>query len=106
MGWGQKAKPIEAENTHISVVTSGVCRRFEVIDSVHEFAQQDKGFGSADLQAIFLLVKNKLRTRCIAAGGDAVINCHFSERSAHSGGLVATQVIEMWAYGTIIKYVD
>ena len=106
MASGQKHKTIEAENEHIAVVTSGVCCKYELVDSIHEIAQHDKGFGSADLQGIFELVKNKLRTKCIAAGGHAVINCHFSERSANSGGLVPTQVVEMWAYGTIIKFID
>jgi uncharacterized protein YbjQ (UPF0145 family) len=106
MAWGQKVQRIEAENKHIAVVTSSVCRKFEVIDSVHELASQDRGLYSADLQSIFEMVKNKLRAKCVELGGDAVLNCHFSERSAGTGGLLSTQVIEMWAYGTIVKFTE
>jgi uncharacterized protein YbjQ (UPF0145 family) len=103
--WGKSNEPrkVVPENTHVAVVTSGICQEYDVIDSIHELASQDAGFAGHDLNSIFEKVKNKLRERCLQLGGDAVIDCHFSERSAHSGGLVATQVIEMWAYGTVVK---
>lgn len=38
-------------------------------------------------------------------GGDAVINTSFEYRSAHTDGLFgAKQVIEIFAYGTVIQF--
>ena len=102
--WGGEESPaVAAENSHIFVTTSGISDPFDVVDSIHELSSQDGGFSGHDLEAIFQTVKNKLREKCISLDGDGVINCHFSERSAHSGGLMPTQVIEMWAYGTVVK---
>ncbi len=104
MAWGKKAShEVEDENTHVVVITSGLSVPFSPIDSVTAIASQDAGFGGHDLDGIFRKVKNKLRQQCLDLAGDAVINCHFSERSAVSKGLVATQVIEIWAYGTVVK---
>ena len=102
----ERARDVTNENTHIAVVTSEIGRDYEVLDSVCDLSAQDAGFAGIELQDVFRHVKNKLRAQCIELGGDAVINCHFSQRAAHSGGLVATQVIEIWAYGTAVKFRD
>ena len=102
----ERARDVPDENSHIAVVTSDVGRAYDVVDSVCDLSAQDAGFAGIELQVVFRHVKNKLRARCIELGGDAVINCHFSQRAAHSGGLVATQVIEIWAYGTVVRFRD
>ena len=99
----QPEKTAEPNVNHIKVITSSIMSSFTAIDSVHVVASQEGGLRGVELDSIFELVKHKLRLKCYELGGDAVISCHFSERAAHSGGIVASQVIEIWAYGTVVK---
>ncbi|MGQ7340978.1 hypothetical protein ACTGYU_11920, partial [Streptococcus suis] len=92
------------ENAHILVATSSPCEPYDIIDSINAVSSQKAGLGGVDLEGIFEHAKNKLRAKCIELGGDAVIDCHFSERSAHSGGIAPMQVIEVWSYGTVVKF--
>ena len=89
------------ENTHILVVTTSLQRDFEVIDSICRISSATAGFDGIRLEEAFRLVKNKLRAAAIDMGGDAVIECQFAHRGVHDGG---RQAIELWAFGTVVKF--
>ena len=98
-------KSIKDEEAHIVVSTSGSPRDFEIIDTVCDFssATADIG-GQVRVQDAFRLLKNKLRKAAIELGGDAIIDCQFQNRGAQSGGLAPTLVIELWGFGTVVKF--
>jgi|UniRef100_UPI0040472B22 predicted nuclease with TOPRIM domain len=92
----------------IKVSTSSINQQFEVVDVVFAFDSHKEGFleNGADPTKAFLKVVNRLRSICADLGGDAVINCQFDYRYAVGSSLVgnAKQVIEIYAYGTAVKY--
>lgn len=93
----------------IKVSTSSVSQPFEVVDVVFAFDSHKEGFldGGADPTKAFVKVVNRLRSICADLGGDAVINCQFDYRYAVGSSLVgnAKQVIEIYAYGTAVKFI-
>jgi uncharacterized protein YbjQ (UPF0145 family) len=50
-------------------------------------------------------VKQQLMNVCKKLGGDAVTNCQFEYRNALTPGMLGSkQTIEIFAYGTAIKF--
>lgn len=94
----------------IKVSTSGVSRPFEVVDVIFAFDSHKEGFleGGADPTRAFVKVVNRLRSICAELGGDAVINCQFDYRYAVGASMMgnAKQVVEIYAYGTAIRFTD
>lgn len=93
----------------IKVSTSSVSQQFEVVDVIFAFDSHKEGFldNGADPTKAFVKVVNRLRSICADLGGDAVINCQFDYRYAVGSSLVgnAKQVIEIYAYGTAVKFI-
>jgi hypothetical protein len=92
----------------IKVSTSSINQQYEVVDIIFAFDSHKEGFleNGADPTKAFVKVVNRLRSICADLGGDAVINCQFDYRYAVGSSLVgnAKQVIEIYAYGTAVKY--
>lgn len=93
----------------IKVSTSSINQQYEVVDIIFAFDSHKEGFleNGADPTKAFVKVVNRLRSICADLGGDAVINCQFDYRYAVGSSLVgnAKQVIEIYAYGTAVKYI-
>jgi hypothetical protein len=96
---------IKDDNAHIAVSTSGSHRRYQTIDSICDLASATADIGGqVRVQDAFRLLKNKLRRAAVELGGDAVIDCQFHNRGAHSGGLAPAHAIELWGFGTVVKF--
>ena len=102
------SKEIEALTRSIVISTGDVHQNYKVIDAIFAFDSHEQGFifGQADPGKAFDGVKDQLRKKCLAQGGDAVICCQFEYRVAAADGLPGKerQVFEILAYGTAIKY--
>lgn len=85
------------------LTTGDVKWQYEIIDTIFAIDSHKDGFWGtgADPNKAFAAVKEKLRQTCQKLGGKAVINCQFEYRNAMDG---KKQVIEIFAYGTAIKY--
>ena len=94
----------------IVITTGSVPQNFKIIDAIFAMDSHQESWlfsSSADPARAFDGVKKQLRERCEALGGDAVVNCQFEYRNAIGDGLIGKkQVIEIFAYGTAVKYVD
>lgn len=105
-----KAEVADIPNNLIKVSTSGVSRPFEVVDVIFAFDSHKEGFleSGADPTRAFVKVVNRLRSICAELGGDAVINCQFDYRYAVGESMMgnAKQVVEIYAYGTAIRFTD
>lgn len=91
----------------IPVSTGNITRDYEVIDSIFALDSHKEGFfsGAANPGLAFDCVKEQLRKVCLELGGDAVISCQFEYRNALADGIFGKkQCIEIFAYGTAIKY--
>jgi len=88
------------------ISTGGVNREYEVVDTVFALDSHKGGFfHGVDPNKAFEGVKKQLATKCVSLGGDAVIDCQFEYRNALAQSLTGSkQVIEIFAYGTIIKF--
>ena len=92
---------------NIPVSTGNITRGYEIIDSIFALDSHKEGFfsGAANPGVAFDGVKEQLRKRCLELGRDAVISCQFEYRNALTDGLFGKeQSIEIFAYGTAIKY--
>lgn len=89
----------------ICITTGDLNSEYEIIDTVFAVAfNKETWFKSADPSASFEGVKEQLKQKCRALGGDAVICCQFEYRIAVDSGIFASkQVAEIWAYGTAVK---
>lgn len=94
----------------IKVSTSGVSQPFEVVDVIFAFDSHKEGFleSGADPTRAFVKVVNRLRAICAELGGHAVINCQFDYRYAVGESMMgnAKQVVEIYAYGTAIRFLE
>lgn len=90
----------------IVLSTGTIDKEYEVLDVCFAFDSHKEGFLScASPDKAFDGVKKHLKNKCIAAGGDAVLNCQFEYRNALASSLISKkQVIEIFAYGTIVKF--
>lgn len=79
---------------------------FTVVDTVFAMDSSAAGlFFGADPNAAFEGVKEALKGRARELDGDAVVNCLFEYRSAVTDGFLGPKgVIEIFAYGTVIKF--
>ena len=87
------------------IATGDIKQNYSIIDTIFAMDSHKEGFLSGtDPNKAFEGVKNQLSKKCKALGGDAVINCQFEYRVAVGDGLVSKkQVIEIFAYGTVVK---
>jgi len=82
--------------------TGNIAKAYDVVDVVFVIDSDKAGlFSGAKPERAFDGVKAHLRDKCADLGGDAVINCQFEYRVALAG---KKQVIEFFAYGTVIKF--
>ena len=65
-----------------------------------EAALFDPNFNTEDL---FLTTKRKLKKKVLEYGANAVINCHFDYQQRSLG---EKQYLELFAYGTVIQFVQ
>jgi putative heavy-metal-binding protein len=98
----------EERKMAIPLTTGSVARNYEIIDAIFALDSHKEGFlsGAADPGKAFDGVKQQLRNICQELGGHAVINCQFEYRNALADGFMGKkQVIEIFAYGTAVKFV-
>lgn len=91
----------------ISISTGNISRDYEVLDSIFALDSHKAGFfsGNIDPGKAFDGVKKQLKDKCKSLGGDAVISCQFEYRNALADGVFGKkQAIEIFAYGTAIRY--
>lgn len=90
---------------NILITTGDIKANYEIIDVVFAMdSSKESLLKSAKPSQAFDKVKEKLKERTKQLGGNAVINCLFEYRDAHSPGLVGSkQVIEIFAYGTAVR---
>lgn len=95
----------EDPNYWVKVITSGLNERYKIIDSVFAMDSHAGGFlSAANPEKAFAGVKKQLRQKALEIGGNAVINCAFEYRVAVGDGILgAKQVMEIFAYGTVVK---
>lgn len=89
------------------IITTGDLKQdYEIIDAIFALDSHKEGFfTSANPGKAFEGVKSQLRTQCKLLKGDAVINCQFEYRNAVDSGFVShKQVIEIFAYGTAVRF--
>ncbi len=91
----------------LPISTGNIQREYEIIDSIFALDSHKEGFfsGAANPGTAFDGVKAQLRKRCSELEGDAVISCQFEYRNALADGIFGKkQAIEIFAYGTAVKY--
>lgn len=92
---------------NIIITTSDLKKPYEIIDTIFAMdSNTAKGWGSANPGKAFEGVKEALQKECKKLGGNAVICCQFEYRNALESKLIGkdNQVIEIFAYGTAVKY--
>lgn len=87
------------------ISTGDIRENYSIIDTIFAMDSHKEGFFSGtDPNKAFEGVKMQLSKKCQSLGGDAVINCQFEYRVALGDGLMSKkQVIEIFAYGTVVK---
>jgi len=97
--------PVAEPNAHVLVITGNLNMNYQIIDSVFAMDNHAEGiFSGADPGKAFSGVRAQLREKALEKGGDAVINCMFEYRVSVGQGLLgAKQVMEIFAYGTVVK---
>lgn len=90
----------------VYISTSDSARDYEVLDAIFALdSHKDGFFSNIDPNKAFEGVKKQLSDKCAKLGGDAVISCQFEYRMAVGAGLLGKkQVIEIFAYGTAVKF--
>jgi hypothetical protein len=91
---------------NIKVTTCAPQGKFELVTVIFALDSHQEGiFSGAKPEAAFVGATNKLKDQCQKLGGTAVINTQFEYRVAVGKGMMggAKQVIEIFAYGTVIK---
>jgi DNA-directed RNA polymerase subunit RPC12/RpoP len=100
----------ELAGAKIILSTGEPGRPYQVIDVVFAIDTADQSAftrrAGADPGAAFNKVKMQLRHQCAARGGDAVMQCRFFHRLAEGSNFPAgKQTMEIFAYGTAVKFV-
>ena len=91
----------------LPITTCDTSINYKVIDTLFAIDSHKESFfgAAADPSKAFEGVKNQLRQQCTELGGDAIISCQFEYRNAvHDGFAGAKQIIEIFAYGTAVKF--
>lgn len=85
--------------------TGDIRQEYEIIDTIFALDSHKAGyFSGVDPNRAFDGVKKQLTDRCKKLKGNAVINCQFEYRNALESGVFGSkQVIEIFAYGTVVK---
>lgn len=88
--------------------TGDIPNKYTVLDIVFAMDSHQEGYfsGAASPSTAFEGVKKQLRSTCKSLGGDAVIYCQFEYRVSVGKSAFgnAAQCIEIYAYGTAVKY--
>ena len=94
--------------TNVLVVTGGLNQDYQILDSIFAMDSHKESFWKmADPSKAFDGVKNQLKTKAAAIGGDAIINCMFEYRVSVADGFMGKkQVMEIFAYGTAVKRIQ
>lgn len=105
-GSKQSGMDVTREDKFIPTSTGDLGHSYQVIDTIFAIDSNKEGFLSgADPNIAFNGVKEQLRRKCASIGGDAVIFCQFQYRVAVDTGLRGTkQVVEIFAYGTAVRF--
>jgi len=92
----------------VFISTGSVNRNYDVVDCIFALDSHSGGlFTMTDPSKAFDGVKKKLVTKCIELHGDAVIDCEFEYRIALDQGLLGSkQCVEIFAYGTVVRFKD
>ena len=99
-------KDQQSRQKQIIVTTGDLHVPYEIIDAIFAVSfNKETWFRAADPSASFNGVKEILKDKCRAVGGDAVICCQFEYRISVDQGVLAgnKQVAEIWAYGTAVR---
>lgn len=90
---------------HIRVTTFPPQGSHEVVSIIFAIDAHKEGiFSSANPTAAFVGAVNKLKDQCEELGGTAVVSAQFEYRVAVGTGWGSSkQVMEIFAYGTVIK---
>ena len=90
------------------ISTTNINTDYEVIDTVFVLHGEEAGGifggGGIDTDAGFNTVKALLSAKASELGADAVIGCDFEQRIASTGGMSDNQVLEIFAFGTAVKF--
>lgn len=87
------------------ISTGNINTDYTIIDTIFAMDSHKEGFfTTTDPNKAFEGVKQQLMKKCAALGGDGVISCQFEYRVAVNNGVLSSkQVIEIFAYGTVVK---
>ena len=107
-GGKQSGQEITRQGKFIPTSTGDLGHPYQVLDTIFALDSNKEGlFSGADPNTAFNGVKEQLRKKCAAIGGDAVIFCQFQYRVAVGSGLTGSkQVVEIFAYGTAVTFLD
>ena len=95
----------EAQKKPIPTSTGDIGRPYQVMDTIFALdSDTERMFGGTRPEEAFYGVKEKLRAKCRAMGGDAVIFCQYQYRDALTAN-GKKQVVEIFAYGTVVKFI-
>jgi len=90
------------------ISTTNINNEYEVIDTVFVLHGEEAGGmfggGGIDIDNGFNTVKALLSAKALELGADAVIGCDFEQRIASTGGMSDKQVLEIFAFGTAVKF--
>lgn len=107
-GGNKEKTALAAEPEKKIVISTGTINRdYEIIDAIFAMDSHQEAFLiNADPNKAFEGVKKQLASKCRNMDGDAVIDCEFQYRVAVSDGLMSKkQVMEIFAYGTVVRFV-
>ena len=78
---------------------------YKILDVIFVMAAHKAGFfeSSANPGEAFSVLQRSLRERAVNLGANAIIHCQFEYRAAISQ-VIHSQVLELFAYGTAVKY--
>jgi hypothetical protein len=90
----------------IKITTGDLKDSYEIVEAIFALDSHAGGFFSGvDPGKAFAGVKDQLKRTAKNLGCDAVICCQFEYRNALADGFVGKkQVIEIFAYGTAVKF--
>ena len=105
--FGKKKKAAPSPNANVLVITGDLNMNYQIIDSIFAIDNHKEGWiTGADPGKAFVGVREQLRKKAKKLGGNAVINCIFEYRVAVQSGLIgSSQVMEIFAYGTVVRTV-
>lgn len=91
----------------IILTTGDLKKDYEILDLIFEMGAHKAGFFeiSANPNSAFDKIREQLKSSAAKLSADAVINCQFEYRVAVTPGMLGgSQVMEIFAYGTAVKF--